>query len=62
MSIKDNLLTRKQAAEYLGFVHQTLAKWASQGGGPKYLLIGGRAYYRKSDLDAWVNSCERTHA
>lgn len=61
MSIKKNLLTREQAAEYLGLRSQTLAKWASTGKYElTYLMLGGRAYYRQTDLDAWVKSRERT--
>jgi excisionase family DNA binding protein len=61
MSIKKHLLTRKQAAEYLGLHSQTLAKWASTGQYQlKYLKLGNRAYYRQTDLDAWVKSRERT--
>jgi excisionase family DNA binding protein len=61
MSIKKHLLTRKQAAEYLGLHSQTLAKWASTGSQQlRYLKIGNRTFYRQSDLDAWVKSRERT--
>lgn len=61
MTLKNNLLSRKEAAEYLGVHPQTLAKWASTGAYQlKYLKIGGRAFYRKSDLEAWLRTRERT--
>ena len=31
----------------------TLAKKASEGTGPTYRLIGGRAMYSEPDVDAW---------
>ena len=51
------LLTRNQAAEYLGIRPQTLAAWALTG---RYNLpmvkVGRWVRYRKSDLDAWLES------
>lgn len=49
------ILSRKQAAEYLGRQPQTLAKWASQGVGPKYIRPrGGKVIYRRADIDDWL--------
>ena len=49
------LLTRKQAATYLGVKARTLAVWKSTG---RYDLpcikIGRLAKYRKADLDAFI--------
>ena len=54
---KSNLLTRNQAAEYLGVTPQTLAVWASTR---RYNLpvikMGRLAKYKLSDLDAFINS------
>lgn len=50
------LLNRKQTAEILGLSHKTLERWAVVGGGPVYILVGGAARYRPSDLENWVNS------
>ncbi len=52
------LLTTAQAAELLNLKQQTLRKWRYHGKGPKYLRFGGlksKAYYRKSDIDAWLD-------
>ena len=50
-----DLLTRKQAAAYLGVTERTLAVWKCTG---RYNLpcvkIGRLAKYRKSDLDAFI--------
>ena len=49
------LLSRKEAAAYLGVAEQTLAIWKTTG---RYSLpvvkIGRLAKYRKSDLDAFI--------
>jgi len=51
------LLSRKEAAAYLGVAEQTLAIWKTTG---RYSLpvvkIGRLAKYRKSDLDAFITS------
>ncbi len=50
------LLTRRQAAAYLGVAEQTLAVWKCSG---RYLLacikIGRLVRYRKCDLDDFIN-------
>jgi excisionase family DNA binding protein len=55
--ILPNLLTREQAAEYLGIAPQTLAVWASTG---RYSLpmikVGRCARYRRRDLDKFLES------
>lgn len=56
-----NLLTTRQAAEFLNIHQNTLSNWRSTGMYDlKYLKIGGRVYYRKTDLEAWIESRERT--
>ena len=53
----DRLLTREQAAEYLGLCVQTLAVWAitSRYGLPM-VKVGRSVRYRQSDLDKWLKS------
>ncbi len=52
-----SLLSRQRAAEYLGMAPQTLAVWASTGRyGLRFIKVGRIAKYRKSDLDAWLDS------
>lgn len=52
-----DLLTREQAAEYIGCKPQTLAVWHSTR---RYDLpvvkVGRLARYRRRDLDAWLES------
>ncbi|WJI14953.1 helix-turn-helix domain-containing protein [Pseudoxanthomonas winnipegensis] len=44
------------AAKYLGCSHSTLEKMRHEGRGPRYVKLGGRVFYRKSDLDAYVEA------
>jgi len=50
-----DLLTRQQAADYLGVKTQTLAVWATTHRyNLPFLKLGNLVRYRKSDLDAWL--------
>lgn len=50
------LITRIEAAHYLGIKAATLATWASTKRYPLPLIKVGRCVkYRKSDLDAFIN-------
>ena len=51
----NELLTREEAAAYLGVHAQTLAMWASRGRYDLPMVKVGRAVrYRRSDLDAFL--------
>ncbi len=48
-------MTRREAAEYLGLAPATLEVWASTGRyALPYVKIGRRAFYRRSDLNAFI--------
>ena len=51
-------MSRKDAAAYLGREAKTLAMWAVQGKGPKAHRVGGRCFYYKNDLDAYLQADE----
>ncbi len=53
-TINSLLLTRIEAAEYLGVKPQTLAVWAHHDKGPKFAKKGNWVRYRLSDLEEWV--------
>jgi excisionase family DNA binding protein len=57
MDAPTDLLTRSQAATYLGVRPQTLAVWASTR---RYSLpclkVGRLVKYRRADLDTWLTS------
>lgn len=49
------LMTRKQAAEFLGVREQTLAAWATAGRyGLRFFKAGRSVRYAKSDLDQFL--------
>jgi excisionase family DNA binding protein len=53
--LTDTLLSRREAAEYLGIKVQTLATWTSS---KRYQLpvvkVGRSVRYRTSDLEKWM--------
>jgi len=52
-------LTTGQLAELLGLAPQSLRAWRLRGEGPDYAKLGGRSgrvLYRRSDVDAWLQS------
>jgi excisionase family DNA binding protein len=55
--VTSDLLTREEAATYLGVRPQTLAMWHANG---RYSLrcvkVGRLVRYRKADLDQWLAS------
>jgi len=54
MQNTNNLISRKQAAQYLGIKEQTMAAWASNHRNDlPYIKIGSRAMYEIDDLDAF---------
>jgi excisionase family DNA binding protein len=54
---KEELLTRKQAAHYLGISAGTLAIWASvKRYNLPYIKIGHLVKYRRKDLDTFIAS------
>jgi len=54
--LPDGRMTRPDAARYLGRTPKTLAMWQLQGKGPRSVLVGGRRFYFKADLDAFINA------
>jgi predicted DNA-binding transcriptional regulator AlpA len=56
-SVSSDLLSREQAAEFLGLRPQTLSVWASTKRYPlPFVKIGSRVKYRLSDLQRFVES------
>ena len=48
------LLNVREAAHYVRLSPNTLNSKRSSGSGPRFVKLGGRAFYRRSDLDAWI--------
>jgi excisionase family DNA binding protein len=58
---QSDLLTRREAAAYLGVTPETLAVWASTRRYPlSFVKIGRLAKYRKSDLDTFIKQYKTT--
>lgn len=61
IEVRSRMLTRIEAAEYLGLQPQTLAVWATSGRNAlPYFKVGRSVKYRLEDLDAWLESRSRT--
>lgn len=54
--MNDKLLKPAEVAEYLGVSEPTLADWRYRGKGPRYLICGKHRRYRRSDVEAWLNT------
>jgi excisionase family DNA binding protein len=51
------LLTREQAADFLGLKEQTLATWATtRRYNLRYIKVGRCVRYRRADLEAFLTS------
>lgn len=48
--------TGPAAAKYLGLSKSTLEKMRMEGRGPRYLKLGARCFYRRTDLDAYLEA------
>jgi Helix-turn-helix domain len=56
--LPDGRMTREDAGRYLGHKPKTLAMWALLGKGPPSIKVGGRVFYFKSELDAFIRGGE----
>jgi predicted DNA-binding transcriptional regulator AlpA len=53
---KSELITRIEAAAFLGLKPQTLAVWAMRNVGPAPVKIGSLVRYKVEDLDAYITT------
>jgi len=52
----DGRLDAESTSLYVGLSVKTLAQLRYQGKGPRFVKpTGGRVFYYKEDLDAWIN-------
>jgi len=52
----DTLIRRADVARYIPIQPQTLARWACEGKGPRFVKLGRRLVaYRVGDLRAWLD-------
>jgi hypothetical protein len=57
--LPDGRISAEHAARYLSHAPKTLAMWRLRGIGPRWCKVGGRIFYFRRDLDAFVAG-ERT--
>ena len=50
------LLSEAQAADFLNLSACTLQQWRSKGRGPQFVKLNRMVRYRRSDIDAFVES------
>jgi predicted DNA-binding transcriptional regulator AlpA len=53
------VLRPDEAASFLTLSKQRLAKYRTQGGGPKFLKLGRSVAYLREDLEAWLHANSR---
>lgn len=53
------LLNTAEAAEALRLGVATLHRWRKSGKGPPYIEMGRKVYYRRADLDLWIEEQQR---
>jgi hypothetical protein len=58
----DGRTPRPGAAAYLDVKPKTLAEWQRLGKGPMPRKVGGRVFYRRADLEAFVATGAREAA
>lgn len=51
-----DLLSRPEAAAYLGVSTSCMAHWATGDRGPAFVKLGRKVWYRRSGLDAWIDT------
>ena len=56
MPADETIVTSKAVAAHLQVGVQTLAKWRSEGRGPRYLRMGRAIRYRMSDIDEFIKN------
>jgi hypothetical protein len=49
-----DLLTPAEASRYVRLAPQTLSRWRCEGRGPDYFKLGGKVFYGRQDLDAFI--------
>ncbi len=54
--VGEDLWDPRMAASYVGLAVATLADLRCKGGGPVFMKAGRLIRYRKSSLDAWLES------
>ena len=57
--MESEMLKREAAARFLGLAVQTLDNWRSAGRGPKFVKLGARVVYQRSELESYLAANRR---
>jgi excisionase family DNA binding protein len=57
MNDHDQLMTIDEVGAYMQVPVKTLYDWRHRGIGPPGMRVGRHVRYRRSDVDAWLESC-----
>lgn len=60
MVTRDELATVDEVAEWLRTTKPQLANWRYRGNGPRFVKVGSRVLYRRSDVTAWLDENTKT--
>jgi excisionase family DNA binding protein len=60
--VESPLLTPDEAATYLRSHIRTLERWRQRRCGPRYVRLGRRVCYFKTDLEQWAQAQEPVRA
>jgi predicted DNA-binding transcriptional regulator AlpA len=52
----DNFLDEKRLCAELGISSVTATKWRARAEGPPFIKVGRLVRYRRTDLEAWLES------
>lgn len=59
-TVQSLVVTEAEAGAMLGGVPApTMARWRSEGKGPRFIKVGRRIAYRTADLEAWLDEQTR---
>lgn len=50
------LFTVDEVAEVLDVTPHTLAQWRAEKRGPSFVKLGRSVFYRRTDIEEWVNN------
>ena len=54
-----DLLNTPETAKALRLGTATLQRWRKSGKGPPYIEMGRKVYYRRADLERWIEEQQR---
>jgi hypothetical protein len=53
---REDLFEVELAAPYIKHAKSTMNRWRTEGCGPPYIKLGRKVFYRRADLDAFLDS------